>query len=68
MRPNLLCLGLLLGLSYNCTVWASDDNQPSMEFLEFLGEWETEDGEWVDPQILESMDAEQQAEEAPYND
>ncbi|WP_455376774.1 hypothetical protein [Kaarinaea lacus] len=27
---------------------ASDDN-PSMELLEFLGEWQTKDGEWVDP-------------------
>ncbi|MCH7623130.1 MAG: DUF3619 family protein, partial [Nitrospinae bacterium] len=22
---------------------------PSLEFLEFLGEWETEDGSWIDP-------------------
>jgi hypothetical protein len=26
---------------------------PSLELLEFLAEWETEDGEWVDPALLE---------------
>ncbi len=28
----------------------------SMEFLEFLGEFETEDGEWIDPDELEQME------------
>lgn len=28
---------------------------PTLEFLEFLGEWETEDGRWVDPEALEQM-------------
>jgi hypothetical protein len=28
---------------------------PSLEFLEFLGEWETEDGRWIDPEELEQM-------------
>jgi len=26
---------------------------PSMAILEFLGEWETEEGEWIDPFYLE---------------
>lgn len=26
---------------------------PSIEFLEFLGEWETEEGDWIDPVELE---------------
>ena len=25
------------------------ETMPSIEFLEFLGEWETEEGEWIDP-------------------
>tara|TARA_R110000782_G_scaffold17576_3_gene48959 strand:- start:4093 stop:4221 length:129 start_codon:yes stop_codon:yes gene_type:complete len=25
-----------------------------MEFLEFLGEWETDEGEWVDPEYLDN--------------
>ena len=28
---------------------------PSMELLEFLGEWETDDGEWLDPTKLDLM-------------
>jgi hypothetical protein len=28
---------------------------PSLEFLEFLGEWEAEDGRWIDPEELEQM-------------
>ena len=28
---------------------AAGDDKPSMELLEFLGEWQTKDGEWVDP-------------------
>ena len=28
---------------------AASDDKPSMELLEFLGEWQTKDGEWVDP-------------------
>jgi len=37
---------------------------PSMEFLEYLGEWETEEGDWIDPAVLaennviESVEAE----------
>ena len=28
---------------------SADDTAPSLELLEFLGEWETEEGRWVDP-------------------
>jgi len=30
----------------------NDTSMPSMELLEFLGGWETDDGEWVDPALL----------------
>jgi len=26
---------------------------PTLELLEFLAEWETDDGEWIDPAMLE---------------
>ena len=68
MQPNQFWLWLLLAVTHAGMAWAEGETQPSMEFLEFLGEWETEDGEWIDPQILESMEAETLAEEAPYND
>lgn len=28
---------------------ADEQDTPSMELLEFLGEWQTKDGDWVDP-------------------
>ena len=31
----------------------NNELMPSMAFLEFLGEWETEEGEWIDPMELE---------------
>lgn len=39
---------------------------PTIEFLEFLGEWETEDGRWIDPEELEQLslpDPEQERDE-----
>lgn len=43
---------------------AVNKEAPSLELLEFLGDWETEDGEWLDPiQILEELEAESQTAE-----
>ena len=28
---------------------------PTLEFLEFLGEWETKDGRWIDPEEIDQM-------------
>ncbi len=35
---------------------AADDIGVSMKFLEFLGEWEAGDGEWVGPGEVQSAD------------
>ena len=32
-----------------------DTEMPSLELLEFLGDWETDDGEWIDPEELEQI-------------
>ena len=34
----------------------ANEEIPSIEFLEFLGEWEDSDGEWLDPEELEDED------------
>ena len=34
----------------------NDAEAPSLEFLEFLGDWETDDGEWIDPEELEQIE------------
>ena len=33
----------------------AEQESPALDFLEFLGEWETEDGEWIAPDDLENM-------------
>ena len=38
---------LLLSVAFDAN--AASDEKPSMELLEFLGEWQTDNGEWVDP-------------------
>jgi len=36
-----------------------DNDVPSLEMLEFLGEWETSDGVWIDPGEFEDDSFEQ---------
>jgi len=40
---------ILLLLTIALDARADSDEKPSMELLEFLGEWQTKDGEWIDP-------------------
>ena len=43
------------------SAYAQEVNAPSTEFLEFLGQWETDDGQWQDPiEMLEIEDADLQ--------
>ena len=46
--------GMLLLLCMSFSSYAEEQKQnngtkPSMELLEFLGEWQTQDGQWFDP-------------------
>lgn len=41
----------------------SDETAPSMAFLEFLGEWEGADEEWMDSQIQATAGKERQQQE-----
>ena len=47
------CLGDEIA-SEKTEISEKDTDMPSMELLEFLGSWETDDGEWVDPMLLEN--------------
>ena len=49
------CLGALFAVTLWQPALAVDDSEqtPSLEFLEFLGDWESADGEWIDPLALE---------------
>ena len=39
---------ILLSIALDANA-ANENTNPSMELLEFLGEWQTKDGDWVDP-------------------
>lgn len=50
-----ICIGSLVPISYsaeNEIVLDSEAAQPDLEFLEFLGQFETDDGQWIDPGSL----------------
>lgn len=52
VRPLLSALFLVF---YSQVAWAEET--PSVELLEFLGQWETRDGDWIDPtQYIENPD------------
>lgn len=54
-RPVSCSLGLVLCLLSVAQANERDDAElPSIEMLEFLGDWETADGQWVPPTELES--------------
>jgi hypothetical protein len=44
---------LLLALLGTADGVESEESTPSLELLEFLGSFETEDGEWLDPLSLD---------------
>lgn len=41
--------------STNISVGRESQPEPSMDLLEFLGHWETENGNWIDPTELDRM-------------
>jgi hypothetical protein len=48
---------VLMLMSVYATVNASEeDGLPGMALLEFLAEWETADGQWIDPVELDDPD------------
>ena len=62
--PAVLALLLGAGAAY-AEPPATGGEPPSMELLEFLAEFETEDGEWIDPQELEQMNLPGETPSAP---
>ena len=52
---KMLSVALLMGLILPVTAKAAEP--PSLELLEFLGNWETSDGEWQDPlELMKELD------------
>ena len=67
MRADIRLLLLWVVLFSAAPVWCDDSDPaideavqedsrgPSLELLEFLGSWETDDGEWIDPSELDDQ-------------
>lgn len=54
-RILVFCLGGLMPAVYgaeNAVILDTENAQPDLEFLEFLGQFETDDGQWIDPGSL----------------
>ena len=56
MPVELLSLGLFAALALADPEIQAPGQEPDMILLEFLGSWETENGEWVDPMMWEHED------------
>ena len=54
--PRLVLLTMILTAPIAHSQTEQEAEIPTEELLEFLGEWETEDGEWLDPEELEEED------------
>ena len=54
---------IVLFLLVGAGATSADDAMPSMAFLEFLGEWESADGEWMDSQIQTTPEEAQEQQE-----
>lgn len=54
-RPDHLLLTMLtLMATFDLPVTLAEEEQlPSPELLDFLSEWETDEGEWADPELFE---------------
>lgn len=53
-RLLLISSSLVFLLSFN-SVAEDEPDIPNLEFLEFLGSFETPDGKWIDPMEIENM-------------
>lgn len=56
MMPKSVELLVLLGVLIAKTSMAQDSALPSLEMLEFIGQWEDGDDVWVDPYLLDDRD------------
>ncbi len=54
--PAILLMGLLMAAAQADENQTRESEEPDAEFLEFLGSFESDDGTWMDPQVL--IDAE----------
>ena len=65
---QLIAVAVLLSLA-STELYGNQDEAPSDELLEFLGEFQTQDGEWFDPlNLLDVKQSELQQDEIKHGD
>ena len=52
MPVDWLVMGLVATMAFAEPELVDPDLESDLELLEFLGSWETDDGEWIDPTML----------------
>ncbi len=52
MPVDLLVMGFVATMAFAEPELVDPDLESDLELLEFLGSWETDDGEWIDPTML----------------
>lgn len=68
-KNQLLAIAVLLGQAAAVASAMADEEAPSEEMLEFLGEFQTQDGEWFDPlNLLEVKQSDFQPEQIQQPD
>ena len=55
-QPRLLLLTMLTFSPITIAESHANGPAPSLDFLEFLGEWQDSDGNWIDPADFEDAD------------
>ena len=55
-QPSLLLLTMLTISPFTIADSYSNGQAPSLDFLEFLGEWQDSEGKWIDPTDFEDTD------------
>ena len=63
MPVDLLIMGLTVAMNTTPIQVESAPEAPSVAFLEFLGNWETEDGTWLPPEVMEAVELPANADE-----
>lgn len=55
---------LMMALAILIAVPSQAEETPDMEMLEYLGNWETENGEYIDPMELKAEDLQQESQDS----
>ena len=55
-RHSLVMMMIMLFSQFTQAQQQIGEELPTLELLEFLGEWEMDNGEWVDPEKFEDED------------